>query len=51
MMLINLQIASYREIDIEQAVLGDTLDHMIEESYAGSHLRPAGSVDVQYDIN
>ena len=46
---IDMQVAPGFDIDIDQAVAGDLIDHVIEERYAGVETRFAAAVEIDGD--
>ena len=46
-----MQIAVGLELQIESAMMGKQLQHVVEETYAGGHLIAAASLDGQGQLN
>jgi ribosomal protein L12E/L44/L45/RPP1/RPP2 len=51
MMLVNIEIAARRNLEIESAMTGKQLEHVIEEANAGGNLVASAPVQVQPDAD
>jgi hypothetical protein len=49
MMLVDMEIALHAEVDVDQRVARELLDHVIEEADAGLDAIRAGAVDREID--
>jgi NaMN:DMB phosphoribosyltransferase len=49
--IIDVSVAPGRDLQIEQAMAGELVEHVVEEGDAGVHLAATGAIEIQGHVN